>query len=242
MWYSIGGANQPRTEATWFTQEHVTNLNDMIGENCAKPQKPFSTQDAKPSCLTKDKFAGIFYDLELIRTADIDFAASFELAQKHGLKVMVSTPFTFPFNEKKTQAPGYPDSIVPMFTSILSDKNVNILAPQFYDSYGGFVPTDGFWGVCRGKCDFGWWKDNVPATTQIMPILRTIMTTPNQPQWKPQWSDIDSDFKSQVATIQGLCTGTKSYTHLGTTYPASDYKDDFSIFCRDNKYFLWVSA
>ena len=144
---------------------------------------------------------------------------------------MVSTAFTFPMNEPDSQAPGYPKSILQMFTNILQDKNVDILAPQFYESYGGFVPTANFYWSNQHGTGFSWWKENVPDTTHIMPILRS------------QASDVDADFKRQVKIIEGLCTGNNSYTNTDTcaqTCPASDYKD-FDIFCRDQKYFLWVS-
>ena len=200
IWYDIGGANSPASETVWWTQSHVDNLNSAMTNN------KFPT----------DKYIGIFYDLELIHEPNIDFNASFQLAKAAGLKVMVSTSYTFPYDDA-SQAAGYPQSLVPTFTKILQDPNVDILAPQFYQN--GLVPTGGAQGPCAGDksgmCGFDAWKINVPASTQVQPIFRTTQGI--------SWSDINADFKKQVAAAEEKCQSDES----------------FCVFTKSGKYWLW---
>ena len=190
VWYDIGGADNPMSENTWWTQTHVDNLNAKI----------------KSGAFPTDKFIGIFYDLELIHDVDIDFNASFQIAKDAGLQVMVSTSYTFPYGNL---APGYPGSLVNMFTKILQDTNVDILAPQFYQDGLIYAPA------LKGIFDFDTWTDLVPQQTKVMPIFRVTAGK--------QWSEITTDFNAQVKAAEDKCATDSS----------------FAIFCRSEKYYLW---
>lgn len=132
----------------------------------------------------------IFLDERYWTTIRTHFRIIFDLHNANFRFPFTSTvDFTFPFAEA-AQAPGYPQSVVPMFTNILSSTNVDILAPQFYGS--GMVPTSGSEGIF----DFDTWTKLVPSTTKVMPIFKSKATS---------WSDIDADFKAQVAAAEAKC-------------------------------------
>ena len=204
-WYSVGGFSAflphdggPTCDPTltWWTQQHVDNLNAMIGKNCSVG-----------NCLTSDHYKGIFYDIELIHDiTNLDFETSFKKAKAAGLKVMFSTSYTFPIQDEN-QAAGWPRSLVPTIQSILSSEHVDIVAPQFYGD--GFVPTGGAKGVCTGGvCDFAFWKRHLRADTQVMPIFKSFANGATGP---PTQAGITADFNRQVDAIKAQCSSDPDF-------------------------------
>ena len=200
VWFSIGGGN-PDPDMYWST-EKLTALSASMDDGT----------------INSDDFYGIFYDVEVFYNATYQsFADSFALAKQKGLKVMVGTSYTAPY-DCTTKNPscigfpvGFPAGTDALWKQIIANTDIDILSPQWYGGSGegeiNFVQTSG------SSVTFADWNTLVPATTKIISMLKV---------WNP---DIDTNLTTAMTQLQDGC----------------DASPDQARFCETGTVYVWTS-
>lgn len=161
-YYDFGGGNW--TPAAWWNEAVLDELNSYM-----------------PTL--QNYYQGVFYDIETFegdpQSFDVDgisaaFSQSFEKAKSYGLKVIVSTSYTAPYqpydDNKVPEGPGIAltDEV---WRRILADPNVDYFAPQFYAQDGTTADIEKTSG---STVDFADWTTLISGGGEgkIMPALK----------------------------------------------------------------------
>jgi hypothetical protein len=178
-WYSIGGGDAK--ESMWFSDEILDNFDNNYLQQ-----------------IKNAGYAGVFYDIEVIYSASAErFAQSFATAKNLGLTVNVSTSYTAMYDSSKNCEQNYcpdgswnmaankcdsgvpticqsmlkfPDQTLPIWKSIVSNENVDVVLPQFYDNGtdAAVIPSNGANFSVKDLIDLTVANPN----TVLMPLLK----------------------------------------------------------------------
>ena len=161
IWFAIGGGDPDPNQ--YWSKEALSKLNDKINDGTLSPKS----------------YTGIFYDVEVLYDVDYsDFATSFALAKSKGLRVMVGTSHSAPYDCRAShpscasypvQFPAGTDAIWKM---ILKDENIDILSPQLYGT--GVIGAGQISLAHTSGSTVNWktWKELVPEQTKIISMLK----------------------------------------------------------------------
>lgn len=171
-YYDFGGGNAE--EKQWFTESKLGDLNGYM-------------------TTLSGHYQGILYDIETFQSNfDVEsmyraFADSFKSAKANGLKIIVSTSYTAPYNAYGSAT--YMQLTDALWTKILGNTDVDIFAPQFYGGGDHAIIT----ATAGSSVSFSDWASTIDgAAGKIVPVLKS-------------WSR--DAFETEVNEMKAACKG-----------------------------------
>ncbi|MGD9620096.1 MAG: Ig-like domain-containing protein [Mycolicibacterium sp.] len=154
-YYDFGGGYPQGNQ--WWNEAVITELNSYM-----------------PSL--QNNYQGVFYDIETFDAQSFDvesmfsaFEGSFALAKSLGLKVIVSTSYSAPYDTSQLVSPAVPiQQTDELWKMILGSHNVDYFSPQLYGdgTTATIEPTSG------SSITFSTWTSTISGSGKIITLLK----------------------------------------------------------------------